>query len=247
VAPPEPPHSILRLPVVDSTQRVAFELAERGAPDGAVVVAGTQTAGRGRRGRGWHDAPGDCLLTSIVVRPRLHVRDLPQLSLATAVAAREALGRVASLDARLKWPNDVLVGGRKIAGVLLESRTVVAPLVVIGVGINLRQRSFPEALEPVATSVLRETGRAITPETMLDALLASFDAWRGRLEREGFAPVRAAWLAVADTIGRIVEAAGRRGTAVDLDEDGALLVRDAEGLRRVVAGDVVTARGGAGD
>ena len=156
---------VVRLDTVDSTQSVAFALAERGAADRTVVVADQQLAGRGRRGRTWSAPTGTSLLASIIVRPRLPQALLSTLSLTTAVAAAEALRRVAHVDARLKWPNDVLVSGRKIAGILLESRTggVPAPggsahagpaiVTIIGVGINLGQREFPVDLADSATSV----------------------------------------------------------------------------------------------
>ena len=118
---------VVRLDTVDSTQSVAFALAERGAADRTVVVADQQLAGRGRRGRTWSAPTGTSLLASIIVRPRLPQALLSTLSLTTAVAAAEALRRVAHVDARLKWPNDVLVSGRKIAGILLESRTGAYP------------------------------------------------------------------------------------------------------------------------
>jgi BirA family transcriptional regulator, biotin operon repressor / biotin---[acetyl-CoA-carboxylase] ligase len=229
---------IVRVGVVTSTQAVAFEMAEQGAADGAAVVADTQTAGRGRRGRAWHDAAGDSLLVSIVVRPRLNVVDLPKLSLATAVAVAEAIHLTTGLDARLKWPNDVLVNGRKLAGILLESRIVAAPIVVAGVGINLRQRTFPAALAATATSVDLERGRAIGREELLEAVLDALHRWRTRLEREGFARLRARWLALADTIGRAVTVGEHAGVAVDLAEDGALVLRQAGGLRHVIAGEV---------
>jgi BirA family biotin operon repressor/biotin-[acetyl-CoA-carboxylase] ligase len=229
--------------VTTSTQEVALVMAERGAADRTVVVADTQTAGRGRRGRRWHDAPGESLLASIIVRPRLSVPDLPKLSLTAAVAVGEALERAASLSTRLKWPNDVLVGGRKIAGILLESRIAAAPLVVVGVGINLGQRSFPGALGRGATSVALETGRVIAPQAMLEALLPSFDAWRARLEGDGFAAVRRRWLELTETIGRALEADGQTGVAVDLGADGALVLRAPDGLRRVLAGEVSPAAG----
>jgi BirA family biotin operon repressor/biotin-[acetyl-CoA-carboxylase] ligase len=236
--------SIVRLSTVDSTQRVAFELAERGAADRTVVVADTQTAGRGRHGRAWHDEPGDSLLASIVVRPRLSPRDLPKLSLATAVAVAEAIGTATGLTVRLKWPNDVLVDGRKLAGILLESRIIAEPIVVVGIGINLRQDTFPAALSAIATSVRLEGGRPIKRETMLDALLAAFDVWRGRLEREGFAPLRARWLELAETIGRSVTAGEHAGVAVDLDGDGALVLLHAQGMSHVVAGELAEHRWG---
>ena len=231
--------ALVRLPVTDSTQRVAFELAERGTPDRTVVVADTQTAGRGRRGRHWADEPNASLLASIVVRPRLALRDLPKLSLATAVAVADALAAITGLAVRLKWPNDLVIGGRKIAGILLECRIATEALVVVGVGVNLGQHRFPHELAGAATSVRLETGRAVERDAMLDAVLVAFDAWRARLEHEGFAPIRERWLALADTIGRRVTVDGRQGVAVDLDGDGALVIRGAAGVQHVVTGEVM--------
>lgn len=237
-----PAASIVRLQTVDSTQRVAFELAERGAADRTVVVAETQTAGRGRQGRRWHDEPGDSLLMSIVVRPRLRVADLAKLSPTTAVAVAQAVVATAGLDARLKWPNDVLVRGRKLAGILLESRILGEPVVVVGIGVNLRQRAFPGPLAATATSVWREGGRTVELAAMREAVLDAFDAWRATLEGEGFAPVRARWLALADTIGRRVTVGESSGLAVDLDGDGALVLEGPRGRRAIVAGELTEAR-----
>ena len=235
--------AIVRLPVVDSTQRVAFALAEAGASDRTVVVAETQTAGRGRRGRLWRDEPGTSVLTSIVVRPRLAVADLPKLSLATAVAVAEALDTVGGIVARLKWPNDVVVRGRKVAGILLESRLTAEPIVVVGIGLNLNQTEFPADLATTATSVRLETGRRAERETALDALLTAFDRWRATLETRGFAAVRARWLELADTIGREVRVGSRAGVAVDLDRDGALVLRDSvDAIHHVVAGELTRGR-----
>jgi BirA family biotin operon repressor/biotin-[acetyl-CoA-carboxylase] ligase len=225
--------------VVTSTQTVAFELADGGAPDRTVVVADTQTAGRGRRGRHWLDEPRASLLASIVVRPRLAIRDLPKLSLATGVAVADALEAVAGLAVRLKWPNDLVVDERKIAGILLESRIATEALVVVGVGVNLDQHRFPRELTGAATSVRIETGQTVERDAMLEAVLAAFDVWRVRLERDGFAPVRERWLALADTLGRRVTVDGRVGVAVDLDGDGALVIRDTAGVHHVVAGEVM--------
>lgn len=226
---------------VDSTQTTAFALAADGARDGTVVVAEYQASGRGRRGRTWEAAPGQSLLGTILVRPRLPAAQWPAYSLVAAVAVAETLARTAALAARLKWPNDVLIAGRKIAGILLESRTLgdSAPAVVaVGIGINLAQRAFPAALAARATSVAIEAGRVIPRDTMLSALLEAFDDWRGRLESEGMSPVRARWLALADTIGRRVSVDGVTGVAVDLDLDGALVLEGAGGRHRVVAGEV---------
>jgi BirA family biotin operon repressor/biotin-[acetyl-CoA-carboxylase] ligase len=206
-----PTPAIVRLGQVDSTQRVAFALASAGAPDRTVVVADVQTAGRGRRGRAWHAEAGTSLLASIVVRPRLAPWRLPTLSIAAAVAVAEAVARVTGVEARLKWPNDVVVGGRKLAGILLESRSDPAPVVVIGVGVNLRQRAFPEPLASRATSVALEGGRALAPDVVLAAVLEDFDAVRTLLEAGAFDAVRARWLARADVLRRPVK--GARGSA----------------------------------
>jgi BirA family biotin operon repressor/biotin-[acetyl-CoA-carboxylase] ligase len=229
---------VIRLVAVGSTQAVAFELAGRGAADGTVVIADTQTSGRGRHGRVWIDTPGESLLVSIVTRPRLAIPELPKLSLATAVAVAEAVGLTTGLQTRLKWPNDVLVGGRKLAGILLESRIGAEPIVVAGIGVNLHQRAFPDGLEKNATSVDLAGGRAVAREALLDAVLEAFDRWRRRLEREGFAPLRSRWLELADTIGRAVTIEGHTGVAVDLASDGALVLQAAEGVRHVIAGEV---------
>lgn len=233
---------VVQLERVDSTQTIAFGLAADGAADGTVIVADYQASGRGRRGRTWEAAPGQSLLSTILVRSRLPVAQSPAYSLVAAVAVAETLARTAALAARLKWPNDVLIAGRKIAGILLESRIVgdaSAAVVAVGIGINLAQRAFPAALAARATSVAIETGRVIARDTVLSALLQAFDEWRGRLEGEGMSPVRARWLALADTIGRRVSIDGVTGVAVDLDLDGALVLEDAGRRHRVMAGEVV--------
>src|SRR3989442_876476 len=248
------PAPVVRLSVVESTQTTAFGLAARGAPDGTVVVADHQSAGRGRRGRSWNDAPGTSLLASILVRPRIAPALLATFSIATAVAVAEALRRATGIEARLKWPNDVLARGRKLAGILVETRiltnagtgvpkpprtlgrpptvdadlappvtdaatrtsgrpptvdadlappvtdaatrtsgrppTVDADLappvtMVIGVGVNLAQRAFPAELADRATSVAIETGRVPDRDSVLEAVLQEFDAWRWPLRSQG--------------------------------------------------------------
>jgi len=230
--------ALVRLGRVDSTQAVAFALAADGAADRTVVVAQAQTAGRGRRGRLWIDEPGASLLTSIILRPRLEPARLPTLSLAAGVAVVEALERVTGLKPRLKWPNDVLVDGRKLAGILLESRIGPSPLVVLGIGVNLAQRVFPADLAERATSVRLAAGRRVDADALLTALLESLDAWRTRLETEGWAPIRERWRALTETLGRRVSIDGVEGVAVDVDEDGALIVAEGDVRRRVVAGEV---------
>jgi BirA family transcriptional regulator, biotin operon repressor / biotin---[acetyl-CoA-carboxylase] ligase len=240
--------TIVHLPRVDSTQGTIFDLAAQGAADRTVVVADYQAAGRGRRGRAWDAPAGTGLLTSVLVRPRSAREHWGGYSLVSALAVTDALARVAGLGARLKWPNDVLVGGRKIAGILLESRmpagvsdtepSGTAGAIAVGIGVNLRQRAFPAGLAARATSVWLETGHDVERDAMLAATLEAFDRWRAQLEHDGLAPIRSRWLAVADTIGRRVSVDGITGVAVDLDVDGALLLQDGERRHRVVAGEV---------
>jgi BirA family biotin operon repressor/biotin-[acetyl-CoA-carboxylase] ligase len=239
--------TIVHLPRVDSTQSTIFDLAAQGASDRTVVVADYQAAGRGRRGRAWDAPPGTGLLMSVLVRPRGAPDRWGGYSLASALAVADALARVAGLSTRLKWPNDVLVAGRKIAGILLESRMPAAGtagpaggagVIAVGIGINLGQRAFPAGLAARATSVALETGRPVERDAALTAVLEAFDAWRARLEADGLAPIRARWLALADTIGRRVSVDGVSGVAVDLDPDGALVLQDGEHRHRVVAGEV---------
>src|SRR5207245_8969940 len=148
----------------------------------------------------------------------------------SALAGADARAWVAGLGARLKSPNDALVGGRKIAGILVESRMPAAGgpgtagavgVIAVGIGVNLGQRAFPAGLAERATSVLLETGKIVERDAALAALLEAFDGWRAQLERDGLAPVRARWLALADTIGRRVPVDGVTGGAVDLHAAGA--------------------------
>lgn len=232
-------HPIVRLGTVDSTQTVAFALAEQGAADGTVVVATSQRAGRGRRGRLWLDEPGASLLFSILLRPRLAPAQWPLLSLMTAVAVARALGRVAGVETGLKWPNDILVGERKVAGILLESRLARQPVVVIGVGINLAQERFCADLQARAISVRQASGRLVEPDRLLGAVLDEVDGWRERLEGEGFLSIRAAWKTLSTTLGAWVRVDEVSGRAVDLDEDGALVIDDGRTRHRVMAGELM--------
>jgi BirA family biotin operon repressor/biotin-[acetyl-CoA-carboxylase] ligase len=223
------------LGVVDSTQRYAAGLADSGAVDGTVVTAEAQTAGRGRRGRVWRDAPGASVLMSVILRTTLPPARLPTLSLAAGVAVAESLGAVAGIDARLKWPNDVLVHGRKIAGVLLERH---GEAVILGIGINVTRDAVPAELAAQATSIEAEGARA-DRDAIVAAVAEAAARWRTRLETDGFDPVRARWTALAAMLGGRVTADGVAGTALGLDEDGALLIETASGPTRVLAGDVV--------
>jgi BirA family biotin operon repressor/biotin-[acetyl-CoA-carboxylase] ligase len=232
-----------------STSDRAKELADEGAEHGELVIAEAQTAGRGRRGRVWTSPPGRNLAFSVVLRPDLPPARAPELTLVASIAICDAL-RQAGVEAGIKWPNDVLAHGRKIAGILTELAAEPDRVhwVVLGVGVNVnaRREDFPPELRDEATSVLLERGEPAPRALFAAACLAGLEEWLDRHAEAGFGAIRTAWRERSVTLGRqvSVRADGRDvlGVAEDLDEDGALLVRDASGVQRILSGDVTLLR-----
>ena len=233
--------NLLYLETTSSTQDVARAEAERGGPVGTAVLAEEQTAGRGRLGRSWVSPAGKNIYVTLVMRPP--APKLRVLSIVSPLAIAEALEGI-GLAPRLKWPNDVLVGGRKIAGILIETELsgddVKYALVGIGLNVNFDVGAVPEIAE-IATSVRRELGRDASREELLAALLNAFEV-RYEQALEGDA-VFQAWRSRLETLGRRVRATlGERveeGVAEDVDAEGNLLVRRNDGSLAVVeAGDV---------
>jgi BirA family biotin operon repressor/biotin-[acetyl-CoA-carboxylase] ligase len=231
-----------------STNDEATRLAREGAAEGTVIWAVEQTAGRGRRGRPWSSPRGN-LYASLILRPACPPARAAQLGFVVALAIGDALQElVPSLgEPACKWPNDVLVGGHKIAGILLESEIGEGEnlaFLVAGVGINLV--SAPPDAESPATSVVGAGCAPPTPGAMLAALIRHFDAWARRWRAEGFGPVREAWRACAAGLGEPIrvrlETAILQGRFADIDQQGALLLETGGGLQRISAGDVFPAR-----
>ena len=230
---------------VTSTNDLAKQLAEEGAGHGEVVIAECQTAGRGRRGRGWVSPPGRNVTFSAVLRPELPPQRAPELTLVAAVALCHAVRR-AGVDAGIKWPNDLVAGGRKLCGILTELAADPDQVqwVVLGAGINVNATAadFPEELRGSATSMALERGQPVPRALFAAAALTLLEEWLDRHAEGGFAAVRDEWRALSDTLGRVVrvQADGRdlEGLAEDLDETGALLVRAGGRLERVLSGDV---------
>jgi BirA family biotin operon repressor/biotin-[acetyl-CoA-carboxylase] ligase len=230
---------------VASTSDVARQLAEEGAAHGEVVIAERQTAGRGRRGRAWASPAGKNLYLSVLLRPDLPPQRAPELTLVASVALCDVV-RQAGVEAGIKWPNDLLARGRKLAGILTELAadpdTVHWVVLGMGVNLNVRTEDFPEDLRDQATSLAIERGQPAPRALFTAALLARLEEWLDLHAAEGFGPVRLAWKERSATIGREVRAdvEGREvvGVAEDLDEAGALLVRCGKRLERVMAGDV---------
>jgi BirA family transcriptional regulator, biotin operon repressor / biotin---[acetyl-CoA-carboxylase] ligase len=233
--------NIIHLAETDSTNDEVRRRALGGAVDGLWVRADVQTAGRGRRGRQWVSDAGGNLYCSTLVRPLPDAPPVQQLSFVAAVAVQEALSAFAPM-VRIKWPNDIMAGPDKLAGMLLERFFGNGEdVIIIGIGINLA--SAPDRTERPATSLRALTGNSITPAQMLDSVEDRFAAWRLRWQREGFAPVRDAWLATCAGLGsRIVVRLPDEelsGTFLSLASDGALeLLLDSGEVKAIHAGDV---------
>ena len=226
-----------RLAEVGSTNREALHLARSGAPEGTVVVAGFQTAGRGRHGRRWEATPGSSLLASVLLRPgplvapaRLHLAVA-----AVALAARDACSAVAGFVPDLKWPNDLVVGDAKLAGVLAE---VEGDAVVVGLGLNV---TFAGPWPPGAVSAEQAAGHPVDVDALLEAVLSGLSARDGRWQE-----VASEYRRACATLGRTVRVdladESFTGTAADVSDEGHLLVDVGTCLRTVTAGDVIHLR-----
>lgn len=236
-------------PVTDSTNIRAAHLAEAGAPHGTVLCADTQTGGRGRLGRRWESPPGVNLYVSLLVRPPIDPREAPRLTLVTAVALAEAVEEAAGIPAALKWPNDLYLHGKKAAGILAEMSADPDRLrhVVIGVGLNVNadREDFPAGLRSKATSLKRETGRSHLRVEVLARFLARFEEAYATYLSGGLAALLPRWNRRCLLSGRrLLLRHGEqesRGTAVRVDEEGALVFRP-EGtgaMRRIHSGEIL--------
>lgn len=231
-----------------STNDVAEKIARDGVREGVVVFAESQTRGRGRLGRVWMSPPRRGLWFSVLLRPDLRPQETTQLTVISATALRRAIRTVTGLTAEIKWPNDLLFSGKKVAGILTEMSAeldrVRHVILGIGVDVNLTAAEFPADLRKVATSLKIETGRDICRAELAAEILRELDADYARICSHKFHDVADEWEAACVSIGRnvIVHIGDRkiRGHAESLDEDGALLVRTEHGhLERIIGGDVI--------
>jgi BirA family biotin operon repressor/biotin-[acetyl-CoA-carboxylase] ligase len=240
---------IVHRDTIDSTNRLAAELARGGAAEGTVVLAEQQTAGRGRLGRTWESPAGVNLYGSIVLRPGVPPVEVPRLTLVAGIAVAEAIAATIAVRPQIKWPNDVLLSGRKVAGVLteLEAEAERVRFVIVGIGVNLNARrgDFPPELAAKATSLALAGGAPVDRAAFTGRLLGAFDELYGEFLRGGFGALRPRYDAFHCLPGRRVTVDGRpplTGTVRGVDDEGALLVDDGTAVRRVVSGEV-TLRG----
>ena len=224
---------------IPSTMDEAAVLASDGAAHGVVVAAREQTAGRGRRGATWASPPGAGLYFSFIARPR-EQRAIPLITIAAGVAVRDGIAHSTGLESVLKWPNDVLVGRRKLAGILAEGHSLgsAAQAVVIGVGVNVRRASYPPDVAERATSIEDELGRCFAPDLLLTAILASLERRLAALSQDPGDILRSWRAASPSAQGTRVEWDGGDGITAGVDEAGALLVKTAAGVERIIAGEL---------
>ncbi len=233
-------HAHLHHASIGSTNDDAAAWGEDGAPHGALVTADAQTSGRGRFGRAWHSPAGAHVYASVVLRPETADARWAALGLAVGVGLREGLSQWCDAIG-LKWPNDLVVGDRKLAGILCEAKWGSgAPQIVVGFGINVRRVAWPEELRAVS---LGDLGADVSPSSVLVSVLNALEPVLDVFAKDGFAAVRSRYAAACVSLGRDVvvsRAGGERATvfAEGLDQDGALLVRDGGALVRVDGGEL---------
>jgi BirA family biotin operon repressor/biotin-[acetyl-CoA-carboxylase] ligase len=231
----------------DSTNLQASRLGDEGEADGLVVIADRQLSGKGRMGRQWESPPGVNLYASILLRPPILPFEAPKLTFLSAVAVCRAIKKCTGLRPTVKWPNDVLLNGAKVAGLLNEmsSETDQVHYVVLGIGVNLNMRAeqFPVGLRYPATSLAMVAGQPVSRLEFTRTLLQETDALYEIYLEQGSAPILSAWAELCDLTGKAVHVDCNElqveGTMIGLGDDGALLVRTATGkIESVYAGDV---------
>ena len=232
---------------VNSTMDMAFQMATEGAAEGTVVCAEGQARGRGRLGRSWASPKGKGIYLSIILRPKLSPSEVAKLTLLCAVALCDAIRNRTGLQTSIKWPNDVLIEGKKVAGILTELSAEMdrVKFIVIGIGLNVNTKS--DTLPSGATSLRSELKKQISRVEITKEILKQIEKWYLILQKEGFNPVAERWKELSTTLNKrvkITDANGSlEGIAVDIDNDGGLLIRKDTGvLVKRMAGDVTQVR-----
>lgn len=230
---------------IDSTQNELHTLAKEGAPEGTVVIADQQLGGKGRLGRVWHSPPGSGVSMSILLRPKLELHRCPQLTLLAAVAIVEAIREQTGLPVMIKWPNDLLLNGKKICGILTElnAESDCINYLIIGIGINVNTPAFPEELNSIATSLAMEKKESVQRVALIQNLLERLEELYFLYLEEGFAPIKSRWESYAISIGKRVTirqlSGSMTGLALGIDDTGVLLVqKDDGGLEKIYSADI---------
>ena len=231
---------------IGSTNNEAKRLAMEDCPDGTLVIAEQQHGGRGRLSRSFLSPKGRGLWFTLVLRPNILPTEASKCTLLAALAVAKAIRNRVGIDYGIKWPNDILVNGKKLVGILTEMSADMDGVnyIVCGIGINVNisREEFPDELQSIATSVEAELGQPFDRLTLLGAVCEETERAYEQMLREGFAPILAEWKKYSVTLGRAVRVIAPdetyEGVAIDLDEDGSLLVKTETEIKTVLAGDV---------
>jgi BirA family transcriptional regulator, biotin operon repressor / biotin---[acetyl-CoA-carboxylase] ligase len=239
-------HKLYYYPQTGSTNDEAYRLGMAGAPEGTAVIADSQTKGKGRMDRVWHSPADSNIYTSLILRPHFKPAEAPQISLVAGIAVAKLLGQYCPGRVELKWPNDVLVKGKKICGILAQMKTAGEDIdfVVVGIGINVNigKDQFPAEICETATSLSIETGQEINRRNLIISLYENLAKWYKKLLQNGFSAIKDEWLNLAPIIGQNVQIMFQNerviGKALGIADDGSLIVLTAEnGKVKISAGD----------
>jgi len=232
---------------IESTNALAFQQAIKGTPEGTVVIADSQTGGKGRMGRSWHSPPGLNIYTSVILRPHWPPSKGAFLTITAGVAVAETLEALYGLHPQIKWPNDIMLGMKKAAGILTEmsSEQDRINFIVLGIGINVNalEKDFPQSLRGTATSVREILGRPVNRSEFVASLYDRLDECYNFLRKHSLIGIKERWESRSVLMGKLVQASGPgrvvTGLATALDDDGALIITTGNETReRIVAGDV---------
>ncbi len=238
---------ILSFDVVSSTMDVALELAEKGVVEGTCIFSEGQKKGRGRLGRMWHSPKFKSIYCSVILRPNILPSESPKITLTAAVAAARAIREISSLGALIKWPNDILINNKKVCGILTEmnAETDKVKFLIVGIGMNVNgsTKNFPRG----ASTLQAEAGFRLSRIEVARSLLRNLDEQYRIFKKQGFKKIISEWESLSATLGTRVKVASRdrniEGQAIDVDKDGALVVRLDNGFsERILTGDVVMVR-----
>lgn len=237
--------NIIYKETVDSTQKIAYQLAYDGAVEGTVIVADEQASGRGRLNRSWYSPKGTGIWMSLILRPEIPPQQAPQLTLLTAVAVAQGIQEATGLIPNIKWPNDILINNKKVVGILTELQAESDRInsVIIGIGINVNQLNFPDEIASIATSLAIEKGIKINRAKIIQHILLKIEKLYKEYLQNGFSLIKVLWESYAISIGRRIIARTLNetieGIATGITEEGVLLLEGLDGeIHHVYSADI---------
>jgi|YelNatPaOPRAMG01_1025707.scaffolds.fasta_scaffold07275_2 BirA family biotin operon repressor/biotin-[acetyl-CoA-carboxylase] ligase len=232
---------------IDSTNTRAYELALEGAREGEVVIADAQWGGKGRFDRRWHSPPGKNIYVSFILRPPISLPLVPQITPAAGIAVAEVISSYCPGRTHIKWPNDVQIESRKVAGILTEAKGTARHLdfVILGIGINvnMERNDFPPDLQDKATSLFIETKSTVCRLRLLKELFFAWEKWYEAVLKGGFRGIKQTFLSYSPLLGKKVQVIYQKeeilGEVVDMDDEGAINIKDSRGqIHKITAGEI---------